>query len=136
MARRGIYSLWGPLAFTKLDADCRSYRRDRCLKRLVEDAAVGTSRCGLAGRSKADIFASMSEKQHPAQKSSTTGYSFRIERNGVAEIWDVAIDNLKDAEAKLRKQFDSDIQILSSGELTKAHVAQLGLEPGQAKKSP
>ncbi len=54
----------------------------------------------------------------------------------MAEVWNVAIDNLKDAEAKLRKQFDSDIQILSSGALNKEHIARLGLEPGQAKKSP
>jgi hypothetical protein len=67
---------------------------------------------------------------------STTGYTFRVETNGVAEVWNVAIDNLKDAEAKLRKQFDSDIQILSSGALNKEHIARLGLEPGQAKKSP
>ena len=59
---------------------------------------------------------------------------FQIERNGVAEIWDVAIDNRKDAEAKLREEFDSDIQILSAGELTKAHVAQRGLEPGRAEE--
>ena len=77
----------------------------------------------------------MDEKQNPALRASTTGYSFRIERNGVAEIWDVAIDNRKDAEAKLRKEFDSDVQILSADELTKAKVAQRGLEPGQAKKS-
>ena len=31
----------------------------------------------------------------------TTGYTFRIESDGVAEVWNVAIDNLKDAEAKL-----------------------------------
>ena len=78
----------------------------------------------------------MHEKQNSAQRSSATGYTFRIEHNGVAEIWNVAIDNVKDAEAKLRKQFDSDIQILSSGELNREHIARLGLEPGQANKSP
>ena len=104
-----------------------------CLGRGVPlDKARAT---GLAGPLKGDIFASMDEKQNPALRASTTGYSFRIERNGVAEIWDVAIDNRKDAEAKLRKEFDSDIQILSADELTKARVAQRGLEPGQAKKS-
>jgi hypothetical protein len=77
----------------------------------------------------------MSEKQNPALSSAASGYSFRIERNGVAEIWDVAIDNRKDAEAKLRKHFDSEIQIISFGELTKAHVTQRALEPGQLKKS-
>ena len=76
----------------------------------------------------------MNEKPNPAERSST-GYTFRIERDGVAEIWNVAIDNRKDAEAKLRKQFDADIQILSSGELNKAHVARLGLQPGEARKS-
>jgi hypothetical protein len=77
----------------------------------------------------------MNDNQHPAQRASTTGYSFRIERNGVAEIWDVAIDNRKDAEAKLRKEFDADIQILSADELSRTEVTHRGLEPGQAKKS-
>jgi hypothetical protein len=77
----------------------------------------------------------MNEKPNPAQRSSSTGYTFRIEHNGVAEIWNVAIDDRKDAEAKLRKQFDSDIQILSSDELNKEHVARLGLQPGQARNS-
>jgi hypothetical protein len=77
----------------------------------------------------------MNENQNPAHRASAIGYSFRIERNGVAEIWDVAIDNRKDAEAKLRKEFDADIQILSAAELTKSEVAHRGLEPGQAKKS-
>ena len=58
---------------------------------------------GLAGPLKGDIFASMDEKQNFALRASTTGYSFRIERNGVAEIWDVAIDNRKDAEASFAK---------------------------------
>jgi hypothetical protein len=77
----------------------------------------------------------MNEKPNPTERSATIGYTFRIEHNGVAEIWNVAIDNRKDAEAKLRKQFDSDIQILSSGELNKEHVARLGLQPGQARNS-
>jgi hypothetical protein len=70
-----------------------------------------------------------------AHKSSAAGYTFRIEHNGVGEIWDVAVDNSKDAEAKLRKQFDADIEILSSSELSKEHVHRLGLAPGEARKS-
>jgi hypothetical protein len=73
--------------------------------------------------------------QHPAHGSSTAGYSFRVVRDGVTEIWAVAIDDKKDAEAKLRKELGSYLQILSFDELTKAKVAELALEPGQAKKS-
>jgi hypothetical protein len=104
--------------------------------RRSERSGLNIRQRGVAGPSKADIFTCMHEKQNSAQRSSATGYTFRIEHNGVAEIWNVAIDNVKDAEAKLRKQFDSDIQILSSGELNKEHIARLGLEPGQANKSP
>jgi hypothetical protein len=82
---------------------------------------------------KADILASMT--QNSEHKSSTAGYSFRVERDGVAEIWNVAIDDKNDAEAKLRKELGSYLQIVSFEELTKSRVAHLGLEPGQARKS-
>jgi hypothetical protein len=72
--------------------------------------------------------------QNPAVRSSTTGASFRVIRNGKQEIWNVAIADDKRALMKLRAEVGDDAQIEPFAELNAAQVTQCGLEPGEAKK--